>query len=83
MWLFLCHEFRVARSDRIDLRYFLCIFLKDYDKNKTRTIFVAFAYNVMGITTFDVYATKLLGEITSLYVDGIFSSIVLLTYRRR
>ena len=40
-------------------------------------------YNVTGITTFDVYATKLLGKITSLYVDGIFSSIVLLTYRRR
>lgn len=60
--------------------YFLCIFLKDYDKNKTRTIFVACAYNVTGITTFDVYATKLLGKITSLYVDGIFSSIVLLNY---
>ena len=83
MWLFLCHGFRAARGDRIDLRYFLCIFLKIYDKNKTRTFFVAFTYNVMGITTFDVYATKLLGKITSLYVDGIFSSIVLLTYRRR
>jgi len=65
MWLFLCHEFRVARDDRIDLRCFLCIFLKDYDKNKTRTFFVAFTYNVTGITTFDVYATKLLGKITS------------------
>ena len=83
MWLFLCHGFRAARGDRIDLKYFLCIFLKDYDKNKTRTIFVAFAYNVTGITTFDVYATKLLGKNTSLCVDGIFSSIVLLTYRRR
>lgn len=36
----------------------------------------------MGITTFDVYATKLLGKITPLCVDGIFSSIVLLTYRK-
>ena len=62
---------------------FLCIFLKFYDKNKTRTIFDACAYNVMGITYFDVYVAKLLGENTSLYVDGIFSSIVLLTYRRR
>lgn len=52
-------------------------------KIKHERFFVAFAYNVMGITTFDVYATKLLGKITSLYVDGIFSSIVLLTYRRR
>ena len=66
-----------------NFHYFLCIFLKDYDKNKTRTIFATFAYNVMETTTFDVYATKLLGKITSLYVDGIFSSIVLLTYRRR
>lgn len=65
MWLFLCHGFRVARGDRIDLRYFLCIFLKIYDKNKTRTFFIAFTYNVMGITTFDVYVTKLLGKITS------------------
>ena len=66
----ICGSFCVMDSerqggDRIDLRYFLCIFLKDYDKNKTRTIFVACAYNVMGITTFDVYATKLLGKITS------------------
>ncbi len=83
MWLFLCNEFRVARGDRIDIRYFLCIFLKFYDKNKTRTIFDACTCNVMGMTCFDVYATKLLGKITSLYVDGIFSSIVLLTYRRR
>ena len=59
---------------------FLCIFLKDYDKNKTRTIFVACAYNVTGITTFDVYAANLLGKITSLRVDGIFHNIVLLTY---
>ena len=81
MWLFLCHEFKVARSGAWSTTIiFLCIFLKDYKEDKTRTIFVACAYNVMGITTFDVYAANLLGKITSLRVDGIFHNIVLLTY---
>jgi len=26
MWLFLCHGFRAARGDRIDLRYFYAFF---------------------------------------------------------
>ena len=37
----------------------------------------------MGFTAFDVFVGKLLYKITPLCVDGIFSSIVLLTYRRR
>ena len=83
MWLFLRYGFKVKRSGELRTPIVFMHFFKIYDKNKTRTIFVAFACIVTGITTFDVYATKLLGKITSLYVDGIFSSIVLLTYRRR
>lgn len=37
----------------------------------------------MGFAAFDVFVGKLLYKNTPLCVDGIFSSIVLLTYRRR
>ena len=39
MWLFLCPEFKAARSGAWSTTIiFLCIFLKDYKEDKTRTI---------------------------------------------